>query len=65
MSSSNYFKYEFHGSNSTDLNNIYTNNSNTVNPLLPFGVHIKGGVSVCVTKCGHTFSKSDNINSRQ
>lgn len=61
MSSSNYFKYEFHGSSSTDLNNIYTNNSNTVNPLLPFGVHIKGGVSVCVTKCGHTFSNSDNI----
>ena len=55
------FKYQFHGSNSTDLNNIFTNNSNTINPLLPFGVHIKGGVSICTTKCGHTLNNCENI----
>ena len=55
------FKYQFHGSNSSDLNNIFTNNSNTINPLLPFGVHIKGGVSICTTKCGHTLNNCENI----
>ena len=59
--SSQDLKFEFHGSNSTHLNNIFTNNSETVNPLLPFGVHINGGVSVCVTKCGHTLNNCDNI----
>lgn len=60
MSSSNCSKYEFYGSNA-DLQNIFTNNSNAVNPLLPFGIHIKGGVNVSVTKSGHTFKNSDNV----
>ena len=61
MSTRNCFKYEFFGSGNSDLLNIFTNNSNTVNSILPFGLHINGGVSVCVTKCGHTLSSCDDI----
>lgn len=61
MSSSNCSKYELPNSVSPDLKNIFQNNSNTVNPLLPFGIHIKGGVNVCATKCGHSLNNCENI----
>jgi len=61
MTTSDCFKYEFGNNANTDLLNIFTNNKDTVNQILPFGLHINGGVSICVTKCGHTLNNCDDI----
>ena len=60
MTTSDCFKYEFFGNGNSYLLNIFTN-KNTINSILPFGVHINGGVSTCVTKCGHSLNNCDNI----
>ena len=60
MTTSDCFKYEFFGNNDSDLSNIFTNKG-AVNSILPFGVHINGGVSTCITKCGHSLKNCDNV----
>ena len=30
-----------------------------VNPLLPFGLHIKGNIYICTERCGQKFSNTD------
>jgi hypothetical protein len=61
MSSADCFKYDFPSESSPDLSNIFSNNSKTINPILPFGLNIKGGVNICVTKCGHTLNHCEDI----
>lgn len=60
MTTSDCFKYEFFGNNDSDLSNIFTNKG-AVNSILPFGIHINGGVSTCITKCGHSLNNCDNV----
>ena len=60
MTTSDNLKFDFFGQGNSDLLNIFTN-KNTVNSILPFGLHIDGGVSTCVTKCGHSLNNCDNI----
>ena len=61
MSSADCFKYDFPPESSPDLSKIFSNNSKTINPILPFGLNIKGGVNICVTKCGHTLNNCEDI----
>ena len=60
MSSADCFKFDNFPSG-TDLSDIFTNNKNTVNPILPFGFKIQGEVNICVSKCGHTLNKCEDL----
>lgn len=56
---SNNLKIELSDSNPI-LSEIFVNNSkDMVNPLLPFGLHIKGNILICTERCGQKFSNTD------
>ena len=56
---SNNLKIELSDSNPV-LSEVFVNNSkDMVNPLLPFGLHIKGNILICTERCGQKFSNTD------